>query len=479
MFGLMIKDVTGDGNCLFRAVADQLYGQPERHDEIRARTTDFLDQNADGFAPFVVDMPFDRYVNEMRRNGTWGGNLELQAMSVLLDCNIVVHQLSLPRYELLNHTPVDKFRTIHLSYHDGEHYASVRPFGVFSGVPDSIPLQPKLLEQYVAGSSAAAARKRREDEKPITRDERLIMDSTGVDIEIVRNSMQDLDGNVEYVIEYLIAIQNPEAASEDWKKQHPSSSSSAKSSGKEEQQQEQQQSTSSSTMTTTTTPTTPTPTPMTTESTPTADAEKVNSMPVAPALPSIDTLRKQLDTIAEQQKIVESQIEFEEASGAVSVSLLHQLEQLKSERMALQLQLNDTFDDKRLDQDMEKAIRLSKESTSTSVTTTTSSKDESGSRKERRKEKHRQAVVARNEDQDHQSNPSRKPTLNKEQRELQELMSKTNLSNGERKRLNQLKKKFHDSESDSSRTKSRHSEATNDSEDISEKIANDLGSVRI
>lgn len=35
--GLKIKDVLGDGNCLFRALSDQLYGHEERHERIRQK----------------------------------------------------------------------------------------------------------------------------------------------------------------------------------------------------------------------------------------------------------------------------------------------------------------------------------------------------------------------------------------------------------------------------------------------------------
>lgn len=53
LFGLMIKDVTGDGNCLFRAVSDQLNGHPEQHAQIRHQTVTFLADHSDDYAPFM------------------------------------------------------------------------------------------------------------------------------------------------------------------------------------------------------------------------------------------------------------------------------------------------------------------------------------------------------------------------------------------------------------------------------------------
>jgi hypothetical protein len=38
----------------------------------------------------------------MYRNGTWGGNIEIQAASMLYQLNITVHQLNQPRWEIVN-----------------------------------------------------------------------------------------------------------------------------------------------------------------------------------------------------------------------------------------------------------------------------------------------------------------------------------------------------------------------------------------
>jgi OTU domain-containing protein 3 len=67
----------------------------------------------------------------MRKNATWGGNIEIQAMSRMLGVNIVIHQADAPRWEVVN-WPKDH-GSIHLSYHNGEHYGSVRPLGSYAG----------------------------------------------------------------------------------------------------------------------------------------------------------------------------------------------------------------------------------------------------------------------------------------------------------------------------------------------------------
>ena len=50
----------------------------------------------------------------MRKDAKWGGNIELQAASLTFNVNIIVHQLDLPRLEIMNFD--NKSRTIHLRF---------------------------------------------------------------------------------------------------------------------------------------------------------------------------------------------------------------------------------------------------------------------------------------------------------------------------------------------------------------------------
>lgn len=85
---------------------------------------------------------FDEYCDDMATEGEWGSAVELQALSLALRVNIVVHQLDNPRWEMVKcvgslsffsliSLTRDSFpatqKTIHLSYHNGDHYSSVRP----------------------------------------------------------------------------------------------------------------------------------------------------------------------------------------------------------------------------------------------------------------------------------------------------------------------------------------------------------------
>lgn len=125
--GLAIRDVSNDGNCFFRAVSDQLYGTEEYHMKLRERACDYLLAHKDHYQCFVDDeQSFDDYVADMRADGVWADNLELQAISMVYNVNIRVHQSGKPSYDIRNHLGRNS-RAIHISYHFGEHYASVRP----------------------------------------------------------------------------------------------------------------------------------------------------------------------------------------------------------------------------------------------------------------------------------------------------------------------------------------------------------------
>mmetsp|Transcript_23366 Transcript_23366/g.59917 ORF Transcript_23366/g.59917 Transcript_23366/m.59917 type:complete len:391 (-) Transcript_23366:303-1475(-) len=123
--GLGVKETVGDGNCLFRAIADQIYGEDETHMELRARAVAYMRQRPDDFQPFIEDdEAFGDYLERMAQDGQWAGHLELQALSLLLRANINVHQAEQPVWVISNF-PADA-ASLHLSYHLGEHYNSVR-----------------------------------------------------------------------------------------------------------------------------------------------------------------------------------------------------------------------------------------------------------------------------------------------------------------------------------------------------------------
>lgn len=47
------------------------------------------------FEPFIEDdVPFDEYCQNMEKDGTWAGHMELQAASLVTRSNICIHRVS-------------------------------------------------------------------------------------------------------------------------------------------------------------------------------------------------------------------------------------------------------------------------------------------------------------------------------------------------------------------------------------------------
>ena len=73
-------------------------------------------------------------VSQLRKAGTFAGNDALVAFSRLHDVTIVIHQLDSAYFSIGDCTS----RELHLTYHNGEHYSSVRRIGDRSANPAHI-----------------------------------------------------------------------------------------------------------------------------------------------------------------------------------------------------------------------------------------------------------------------------------------------------------------------------------------------------
>ena len=78
--GLHIRRMVEDGNCLFRAVSDRVYGDAGMHDVVRRLCMDHMEKERDHFSQYITQ-DFDAYIRRKRRDGTFGNHLEIQARS--------------------------------------------------------------------------------------------------------------------------------------------------------------------------------------------------------------------------------------------------------------------------------------------------------------------------------------------------------------------------------------------------------------
>ncbi len=68
---LKIREIKGDGNCLYRAVADQLYGNENYYDILKSKCLDYLELEKEFFSQFIeggIDK-FEEYIMMKRMDG--------------------------------------------------------------------------------------------------------------------------------------------------------------------------------------------------------------------------------------------------------------------------------------------------------------------------------------------------------------------------------------------------------------------------
>ena len=123
--GYFIREVGGDGNCLFRSVSDQMDNTEHNYKIYREMCLTYMKNNPDEFSPFIEDdEPFDKYLERMEEDGEWGGNLEIYALSKALNANFYIYIHKHPMYVVNNFEKPKK--NILLTYHEGKHYNSLR-----------------------------------------------------------------------------------------------------------------------------------------------------------------------------------------------------------------------------------------------------------------------------------------------------------------------------------------------------------------
>ncbi|KAG0000225.1 hypothetical protein BGZ80_009588 [Entomortierella chlamydospora] len=196
---LQLKDTMGDGNCLFRACADQFFGSESNHNSLRAEVCQYIEQHADHFSSFLDNETVEAHVSKMRKNGTYGGNIELVAFARMKRVDIKVYQ---PGYiYVIEGVDVKKEGsspgerpTMHIAYHSWEHYSSIRNIdGPHEGLPE---ISPRPIKQKPLAKLTS--------KDPPRSIERMIMNVTGVqDLELVRELLEKHHGNTDNVYNEL------------------------------------------------------------------------------------------------------------------------------------------------------------------------------------------------------------------------------------------------------------------------------------
>ncbi|KAL3502407.1 hypothetical protein ACH5RR_036856 [Cinchona calisaya] len=135
-YGLAEMQIEGDGNCQFRALADQLFRNPDYHKHVRKQVVKQLKSFKKLYESYVP-MRYKDYLKKMRRLGEWGDHVTLQAAADRFGAKIclVTSFRDTCYIEIL---PKDKnpSREIWLSFWSEVHYNSLYEIGE---VPTRVP----------------------------------------------------------------------------------------------------------------------------------------------------------------------------------------------------------------------------------------------------------------------------------------------------------------------------------------------------
>ncbi|XP_024986784.1 OTU domain-containing protein 5-B-like isoform X1 [Cynara cardunculus var. scolymus] len=122
--GYEVKRMLEDGNCLFRAVADQVYGDSEAYDLARQMCIDYMERERDHFSQFVTE-GFTSYCKRKRRDKVYGNNVEIQALCEMYNRPIHIYSYSTEPINIFHGSYNTDTPPIRLSYHHGNHYNSL------------------------------------------------------------------------------------------------------------------------------------------------------------------------------------------------------------------------------------------------------------------------------------------------------------------------------------------------------------------
>lgn len=178
--GLYAAAISGDGDCLFHALSDQLYGHENCHRELRAAVVSHMRHHADYYKQFLsvphqakksgggggdggvtkggrgrsntlhqapskdaIDDAFQQHLRRMAQQGVYGDNLEICAFAREFDCDVKIYQREFA-YVVTGGDGSDKEggrKMLHIAYHTWEHYSSIRNIaGPHTGLPGVSPV---------------------------------------------------------------------------------------------------------------------------------------------------------------------------------------------------------------------------------------------------------------------------------------------------------------------------------------------------
>nr|XP_030145088.3 OTU domain-containing protein 3 [Taeniopygia guttata] len=211
--GLKLREVPGDGNCLFRALGDQLEGHSRNHARHRQETVQFMLRQRGDFEPFVEDdVPFDKHVANLAKPGTFAGNDAIVAFARNNQLNVVIHQLNTPLWQIRG-TDRSDARELHIAYRHGEHYDSVRRLSDDSEAPACLRMEMLCKNDSNKAEEVKPQKSNSEDETEVEMEDAVekVCSATGCsDMDLVSHILEVEDYNVESAIFAILQVKEGE-----------------------------------------------------------------------------------------------------------------------------------------------------------------------------------------------------------------------------------------------------------------------------
>ncbi|NXR64531.1 OTUD3 protein, partial [Rhadina sibilatrix] len=207
------REVPGDGNCLFRALGDQLEGHSRNHLRHRQETVEFMVRHRGDFEPFVEDdVPFDKHVANLAKPGTFAGNDAIVAFARNNQMNVVIHQPNAPLWQIRG-TDRSDARELHIAYRYGEHYDSVRRISDDSEAPACLRMEMLCKNDLNKAEEVKPQKGNSEDEAEVEMEDAVqkVCSATGCsDIDLVSHVLEVEDYNVESAIFAILQVKEEE-----------------------------------------------------------------------------------------------------------------------------------------------------------------------------------------------------------------------------------------------------------------------------
>ena len=109
-----IVDVIGDGNCLFRSIARFVFGDENMHARVRKEIYEYAYNRIHEYPDLTLNieegpMNIRKYINNINRNGFYGGKLEIGIAAILYNINIATYNEIRDNNNIIRLNPINYY----------------------------------------------------------------------------------------------------------------------------------------------------------------------------------------------------------------------------------------------------------------------------------------------------------------------------------------------------------------------------------